>query len=132
MKQDNYNPFDLFSSNKSDLVRTFSEELLSLRGKILELYIGDEAESLNYDEGSTRQNSSIFGELIDVLDRFIIMDCLYIDNDGNIKRGNKIYINTFQIRAMTVLDGHGSLRHISLNVRDAAKIRDMFRQPKIK
>ena len=124
------NPFEMFGEaqkeEKKNEVRLFADELISLKGKHLELYIGDQCETMNYDEISVPQNSSIFGRLIDVLDRFIILQCLYVKNN-EIHMGNKIYINAFQIRAMTVLDGAGSLQDIFLNVKDANHVRNTLR-----
>lgn len=120
------NPFELFGEGKKAELRLFSDELLDLKGKYLELYIGDQCETMNYDEISVPQNSSIFGQLIDVLDRFIILQCLFIKN-GELKAGNKIYINAFQIRAMTVLNGVGSLKDIFLNAKDAELIRNIIK-----
>jgi hypothetical protein len=121
------NPFEMYGEDKKAELKLFSDELLALKGKYLELYIGDQCETMNYDEISVPQNSSIFGKLIDVLDRFIILQCLYVKN-GEVLTGNKIYINAFQIRAMTVLDGLGSLNDIFLNVKDAALVRSVIKQ----
>ncbi len=120
------NPFEMFGESKEEAKKTelkqFSDELQRLKGKYLELYIGDQCETMNYDEISVPQNCSIFGQLIDVFDRFLILNCLYVKN-GEILTENKIYINAFQIRAMTILDGNGSLQDIFLNVKDANFIR---------
>jgi hypothetical protein len=121
------NPFEMFGEDKKPEMKLFSDELSRLKGKCLELYIGDQCETMNYDEISVPQNSSIFGTLVDVFDRFIILQCLFIRN-GEIKTGNKIYINAFQIRAMTVLDGTGSLKDIFLNAKDAESIRNIIKQ----
>lgn len=122
------NPFEMFGENNSPKpVKLFSDELISLKGKIIELYIGDESASYDFEEFSVRQNSSIFGELVEVLDRFIIIKCLFLDRNNQLQFGNKIYINAFQIRAMCVLDGQGSLQDISLNVRDAKKVRELIK-----
>lgn len=120
------NPFELFGEAKKAELKLFSDELLTLKGKYLELYIGDQCETMNYDEISVPQNSSIFGQLVDVLDRFIILQCLFVRN-GEVKSGNKIYINAFQIRAMTVLDGAGSLKDIFLNSKDSEFIRNVIK-----
>jgi hypothetical protein len=128
LKPNNGDPYFAFNSeDKKAELKLFSDELLTLKGRYLELYIGDQCETMNYDETSVPQNSSIFGKLIDVLDRFIILQCLYVRN-GEVLTGNKIYINAFQIRAMTVLDGLGSLNDIFLNVKDAALVRSVIKQ----
>lgn len=117
------NPYEAYNSANGSELRKFSDELLTkFKGKILEIYIGDQSETINYDDYSVPKNCSIFGKLVDVLDRFVIFDCYYIDQRTNeLKSGNKIYINAFQIRAMTEVDGHGSLADIFLSV-DAAKV----------
>lgn len=119
-------PFKMFGEQKTEL-KLFSDELTSMIGSLVELYIGDQCMTMNYDEMSIPQNSSIFGKILDVLDRFVVLECLYIEN-GQLKKGNKIYINAFQIRAMTELNGIGSLQDIFLNAKDAQTIRKLLKK----
>jgi hypothetical protein len=116
------NPYDAYNSANGSELRKFSDELLTkFKGKVLEVYIGDQSETINYDDYSVPKNCSIFGKLIDVLDRFVIFDCYYIDPKTKIlKTDNSVYINLFQIRAMTEVNGKGSLGDIFLSV-DASK-----------
>jgi len=104
--------------------KKFSDELVEkFKGKMIELYIGDQYESLNFEDFSQQQNASIYGKLIEVLDRFVILDCFFVDKKGELHTGNYVYINTFQIRAMTAIDGRGSLNDIFLSAKDVAKIK---------
>lgn len=120
-------PYQMFSDQKVEL-KSFSDALLAFKesGVVLELYIGDQAATMQYDDYSVPENSSIYGEVIDVLDRFVVLRCLYLDNDGSVQNGNNIFINTFQIRAMTVLNSKGSLKDIFLSSRDAKAIRKIL------
>ena|ERR1019366_895381 len=122
------NPYEAFSMNNGDNLRKFSDELLNkFKGKILEIYIGDQCETLNFEEYSVPKNCSIFGKLIDVLDRYLILECYYIDPRSKLLRSDlTVYINTFQIRAMTELDGKGSLDDIFTSATDADKIRKLL------
>lgn len=130
------NPYDAYNATNGngDNLRKFSDELLQkYKGKVLELYIGDQCETLNFDEFSVPQNCSIFGKLIDVLDRFIILDCYFIEpKTRQLKTGNHIYINAFQIRAMSEVNGRGSLGDIFLHVNDAKTVRKLILQDLIK
>jgi hypothetical protein len=121
------NPFEAYSVLDGDL-RKFSDELLiKFKDKILEIYIGDQSETINYDDYSVPKNCSIFGKLIDVLDRFVIFDCFYMDSrTKTLKSDNRIYINLFQIRAMTEVNGKGSLGDIFLSVDDAKVVRKLI------
>lgn len=121
--------FDLNSTtNGGDNLRKFSDELLNkFMGKTIQIYIGDISETLNFDEISIPQNCCIFGKLIDVLDRFIIIDCFYIDQQTKtLKTGCEVYINTFQIRAMSEVNHKGSLNDIFLHINDIKTIRKLI------
>lgn len=120
------NPYEAYSTQlNSDGLRKFSDELLTkFKGKMLEIYIGDQCETLTFEEYSVPQNCIIYGRLVDVLDRFIIVDCYYVDKaTKQVKSGNFCYINGFQIRAMTEMNDNGSLNDIFLDQRSADKIR---------
>jgi len=121
------NPFESYNVLSGDL-RKFSDELLiKFKGKVLEIYIGDQSETINYDDYSVPKNCSIFGKLIDVLDRFVIFDCYYIDpKTKTLRSENYVYINLFQIRAMTEVNGKGSLGDIFLSVDDSKAIRKLI------
>ncbi len=121
------NPVDAFAAAQSNGLRLFSDELLTkLKGKTLEIYIGDQSETLNFEDYSIPQNCVIYGRLTDVLDRMIILNCFYMDKSGKLRDDNRVYINTFQIRAMTELDNSGSLKDVFLNVKSAEKVRNLL------
>lgn len=125
------NPFEAYNSanGNGDLKKISDILLTQYKGKILEIYIGDQCETLNFDDFSVPQNCSIFGKLIDVLDRFIILDCYFFDpKSKTLQTGNHIYINAFQIRAMTEVNGKGSLGDIFLHVNDAKTVRRLLLQ----
>jgi hypothetical protein len=121
------NPFEAFNTNGDNLKKISDVLLNKYKGKVLELYIGDQCETLNFDDFSVPQNCSIFGKLVDVLDRFVILDCYYIDHKTKqLKTGHNVYINAFQIRAFTEIDGNGSLGDVFLHVNDAKVIRNLL------
>ena len=124
-KSENDNPYLAYADTNGDL-KKFTDYLLSKKGRAVELYIGDQCETLNFDEVSVPKNCSIFGIILDVLDRVLILDCFYVDrNTKQLRSGNEIVINTFQIRAMTDLHQNGSLGDVFLSVEDADKIRKL-------
>jgi hypothetical protein len=125
MKKEQDTNFEPFGQGVvEEELKKFSDELLTkFKGKIVELYIGDQYESLEFEGYSMPQNCIIYGKIMDVLDRFIILDCFYVDNMNEVRNNNIVYINAFQIRAMTELNAQGSLADIFLSTRDASKIR---------
>jgi hypothetical protein len=112
-----------FASNDGDL-KKFSDELLGMKGEIVEIFLGEKYQSLSYSDGDVDENSVIYAKVIDVLDRFVKVHCYYIDPiTKDIKDDNIVYINTFQIRALTVCNGNGSIDDIFLSSRASKKVR---------
>ena len=132
MKNDTGNPFEVFnvpdSEKKSETLKSFTDELLNMKGELLEFFIGETSENLEFSEYSIPNISSIFGKLVEVYDRFILVDCLYIDKiTKKLCTGNRIFINSFQLRCLTRLES-GSLKDIFLNASDAAHVRKLLKQ----
>lgn len=123
---DNFDPLYSPSLN-SDGLRKFSDELISKKGKIFQFYIGDQSENIEFTDYSIPQNSCIYGKIAEVLDRFVKLNCYYIDPvTKKLRSENAIWLNTFQIRAMSELDGNGSLSDVFLHSKDASKIRKLI------
>jgi hypothetical protein len=127
------NPYDYSLNQSGDDLKRFSDILVTrFKGKVIEIYIGDQYETLNFEDSSQPQNCIIYGRLLDILDRFILLDCFFIDKNHNLKTNNLIYINLFQIRVMTELNSNGSLSDIFLSAKDSEKIKKALMQAGIK
>ena len=113
-------------------LRKFSDFLMEKQGKLLEIYIGDQCETLNFEDYSVPQNCSIFGRLVEVMDRFVVLECLYLDKNNTLRSDNRILVNAFQIRAMTELNDEGCLSDAFLDAKKAAKIRKLLAAGKLK
>lgn len=125
--KDGGNPFEAFSGNGKGLKQISDVLTQYFIGKYLELYIGDQVETLEFTDHSVPENCVIYGKLIEVLDRFLVFDCFYVDKkDNNVKSGNIVFINFFQIRAMSELNGVGSLGDVFLSVNDAKRIQKII------
>jgi hypothetical protein len=124
---DNFDP--LYAAQpqlNSDGLKRISDVMLEkYKNKILELYIGDQSETQNFDDYSTPQNCIIYGKLVDVLDRFIQLECFYVKNN-EVHSDHCVFINFFQIRAMTELNGKGALHDIFLSSKSSDKIRKLL------
>lgn len=131
MKNDPINPFEAFTvdseNSKSEPIKSFTDELLKMKGEFIEIFIGESAEQISLDQFSVPYISSIMGKLVDVIDRFLILDCLYVDKSTKeLKTGNRIWLNTFQIRVFGKLDSIGSIKECFLHSKDAEHIRKLL------
>lgn len=133
-KQDNFDPlYSPQSNGNGDRYRKFADILDASKGKYVELYIGDQFHTLSYDEISRPENSTIYGKIVEVLDRFVVIDCFYIHKQtGELSAGNLCFINTFQIRAMSMIDNTGSLDDIFLCATHVSKVKKAILQYKAK
>lgn len=126
-KVDQSNPFEAFAAqngNGNGELKKFSDELLTkYKGKMLEIYIGDQCETINFEEYSVPQNCIIYGKLIDVLDRMLVLECYYVNEAKQIQPSSVIYINSFQVRLMTELNERGTLNDIFLSAKSSEKVR---------
>jgi hypothetical protein len=124
---DNFDP--LYASQpqlNSDGLKRISDVMLNkYKGKIMEFYIGDQSENQEFDQVSVPQNAIIYGKLIDVLDRFILVECFYV-RDGQVRSDHEVLINFFQIRVMTELNGKGALHDIFLSSKSSDKVRKLL------
>lgn len=116
-------------SASSKNYRTILDVLDGMRGQYVELYIGELYEDIKYEEVSRPQISTIYGKIIETLDRFLVLDCFYVDQrTQEIKKGHICYINAFQIRTFTTVDDGGSLDDIFLSAKHVGKIKKIIKQ----
>jgi hypothetical protein len=133
---DNFDPLYAPQANgngASDGLRKITDVLKGMIGQYVELYIGDQWETVEMDDHSRPQNSTIFGKLVEILDRFIVIDCFYIHKrTGELSVGNLVFINSFQIRAFSAVDDGGSLDDIFLSSSHITKVKKAIAQHKAK
>jgi hypothetical protein len=65
-----------------------------LIGKMVEVYSGDEFETLLYAEYNTNKFAVIYGRLLEIDDECLILEVTF----GN--KSNKMYINSWQIKTI--------------------------------
>lgn len=127
---DNFDPL-YAPQTPSTSVKTYRnilDVLDQMRGQYIELYIGETYENIEYEEVSRPQISTIFGKVIECLDRFLVLDCFYVDQrTQEVKDKHIVFINAFQIRTFTSVDGGGSLDDIFLSAKHVNKIKKIIK-----
>ena len=94
-----------------------------LKGKIVEIYLGDVYEQINLTDVTINVNGTIVGKLIDADGDCLEMDCHYVDQDSKIPHmSNTIYINSYNIKAITEINGSGVLSDIFTKPKLSRKI----------
>lgn len=111
--------------------RNILDVLDQMVGQYVELYIGEAYESIEYEDCSRPQISTIYGKVVECLDRFLVLDCFYVDQrTQEVKDNHRCYINAFQIRTFTTVDDGGSLDDIFLSAKHVSKVKKLIKAMK--
>lgn len=115
---------NVISSLKSEnKTATFSELVSKIyKDKIIEIYFGDIYEQINLADFSPNVFISICGKIIDAHGDCLFIDSYYVDEDKEIKSGNIVTINGYNVKAILEVDGSGQLKDILLSTRSTKKI----------
>jgi hypothetical protein len=106
---------------------TFAELIADiLKGKIVEVYIGETYEDRKLEEISSKTPSVLIGKVICAYAECLVLDCAYIDESDNSttvgsKRllfGNIVCLNERAVRTITEVDGTGMLKDTFLSSKD--------------
>ncbi len=104
--------------------KTLAEMLVDIyKDKLIEIYLGDEYESLEWDDTSERVIAVICGKVIAAYAELLVIDCAYVNaKTKSLSFGNYVCINERGIRMLTEV-GVGNLSEIFLNSKQTKIIR---------
>ena len=99
----------------------------TLKGRVVEIYVGDTFEDIKYDDCTSKSASVLVGRVIDAYAELIVLDCAYTDTTTKkLKFGNIICLNERSIRFLTEIDEKGMLRDTFINTRDGKQVKDLL------
>jgi len=104
-------------------------ELLAkvLKGKIVEIYVGDTFEDVKYDDSTQKCAAVLIGKIVAAYAECLVLNCAYMDqNTKNIKLGNIVCLNERAIRTVTEVDESGILKDTFLSTRDSKIVKGLF------
>lgn len=109
---------------------TFAELIAkTLKGKIIEVYIGDAYEDIKLDEITTRAPAVLIGKVITAYAECLILNCAYVDQASKkVKFGNIVCLNERSVRTICEVDETGVLKDTFLCSRDGKTIKAIFGQ----
>jgi len=103
----------------------------TLKGRIVEIYVGDTFEDIKYDDCTSKSASVLVGRVIDAYAELIVLDCAYTDQlTRKLQFGNIICLNERSIRFLTEIDEKGMLRDTFINTRDGKLLKDFLMKQK--
>lgn len=110
------------SCNDEGRTKTFAEFIVSVcMDKFVEIYVGDEYESVNTEQVSTTYPAIFCGKVVAAYKECLVLNSAY-EKDRTLKLGNLVFINERAIRAISELDGNGILQDLFIKSSEALKI----------
>lgn len=115
------------NANNQDI--TFAELIAKVwRGRIVEIYIGDTYEDINYEDSSTKYPAVLVGRVITAYAECIVLNCAYVDQQTKkMQFGNVVCLNERGIRTISEVDGSGLLKDTFLSSRDARIVKGLIK-----
>jgi hypothetical protein len=91
--------------------KTFAEYIAELlKDKFVELYMGDSFEEIKLEQNSMSYPAVFCGKIVGAYKECLIVNSFRtVDNKGTKKLGNLIFVNERAIRALTEIDGNGTI-----------------------
>lgn len=104
--------------------RTFVEVVAAtLKGQLVEVYIGDTYEQIQKTDSTENINSVIVGEVIAGYHDCLVLSCFWATEDKEIKKGNLVFLNGWSIKGICPLDGHGTLNDVFTDIKFFKKVK---------
>lgn len=107
---------------------TFAELIAkTLKGRIVEIYVGDTSEDVKYDDSTKKYAAVVIGKVITAYAECLVLNCAYMDQvTKTMQLGNIVCLNERGIRTITEVDESGVLKDTFLSSRDAKIVKGLF------
>lgn len=108
--------------------KTFAEFLAdSLGDRVVEIYLGDSYEEVSTEQISTSYPAVFCGKIIAAYRECLIINCVHVDKNKQIKLGHIMFINERAIRSLHEVDGSGVIEDMFLRSRETPYIAKLIK-----
>jgi hypothetical protein len=103
--------------NSNERQKTFAEFIaVLLKDKMVEIYMGDSYEEVSVEQISMSYPAVFCGKIVGAFKECLVLDSYYVSvNKNKVKEqlpGNLVFINERGIRALTEIDGQGTVNDL--------------------
>lgn len=106
--------------------KTFAEFLSEIfKDKLIEVYVGDSYEDVSTEQVSQSYPAIFCGKVVGAYRECLILNCAYVENK-HLKIGNILFINERAIRALSEVDGKGTLEDMMLRSKETLEVKEAF------
>lgn len=113
--------------------KTFAEFLAEMfKDTFIEVYVGDAYEDISTEQISTTYPSVFCGKVLGAYRECLILNCAYVAQSRHLTMGNILFVNERAIRALSEVDGNGTLEDMMLRSKETLDIKQMLDSPNTK
>lgn len=106
--------------------KTFAEFLSEIfKDKLIEVYVGDSYEDVSTEQVSQSYPAIFCGKVVGAYRECLILNCAYVENK-HLKIGNILFVNERAIRALSEVDGKGTLEDMMLRSKETLEVKEIF------
>jgi hypothetical protein len=107
--------------------KTFAEFLAEIfKDKFIEIYVGDSYEDVSTEQVSTTYPAVFCGKVVAAYRECLIVNCAFAGQTGHLQLGNMMFINERAIRALSEVDGQGTVEDMMLRSKETLDIKKRF------
>ena len=107
--------------------KTFAEFLVELfKDKFIEVYVGDAYEDVSTEQITTAYPAVFCGKVVAAYRECLILNCAYVGPTRHLEMGNMVFVNERAIRALTEVNGNGTISDMMLLSKETLDIKAAF------
>jgi len=107
--------------------KTFAEFLAeTFKDSFIEVYVGDSYEDVSTEQVSTTYPAVFCGKVIAAYRECLVLNCAFFGQNGALQMGNIMFINERAIRALSAVDGKGTVEDMMLRSKETLDIKKRF------
>ena len=107
--------------------KTLAEFIAELfKDKFVEIYVGDSYEDVSTEQVSTSYPAVFCGKVIAAYKECLVINCVHVSKAHHLELGNLMFISERAIRALTQIDGKGTIEDMMLRSKESLDIKANF------
>lgn len=107
--------------------KTFAEFLATVfKDRFIEVYVGDVYEDVSTEQISTAYPAVFCGKVIGAYRECLMINCAHAASNHHLELGNILFVNERAIRALTEVDGKGTIEDMMLRSNETLSVKRSF------
>ena len=107
--------------------KSFAEFIAEVfKDKFVEIYVGDSYEDVSTEQITTAYPAVFCGKIVAAYKECLIINCAHATSGHHVQMGNLLFISERAIRALTEVDGNGTIEDMMLRSHETIGIKNSF------